>query len=259
MKMKWPESVALIRHDTSEYNLLKERKKHDPLYKNFLQAWDHDPGSEAARQLAQAVQAKFALGTGDAKTKLADAEGRQAYETGVALRVREKVPHVIFVSPYDRAVLTLKHITRGWPELADVKVYEEERIREQGHGLSLIYNDWRVFHTLHPKQRQLFEIEGPYWYQYPQGEDVPMVRERNRSLMGTLIREYARKRVLLVTHHLNILAIRANLERLSAEQFIELDKKDKPINCGVTMYRGNPHKGKQGHLELDYYNHRYYR
>ena len=34
-----------------------------------------------------------------------------------------------------------------------VKIIEDERIREQEHGLSSIYNDWRVFFTLHPEQK----------------------------------------------------------------------------------------------------------
>jgi len=257
--MKWPRSLTFIRHDTSAYNLLRPQKLADPVYQAFLEEWRQNPDSEECLKLALQVKEKFALGVGDADTPLADAEGRQAFETGVGLRENgADLPDVIFVSPYTRALKTLEHITRGWPELAKVKTYEDERIREQEHGLALIYNDWRVFETIHPEQRELRAIEGSYWYRYPQGENVPDVRNRNRLWQQTVMRDFAEKHVLAVTHHLNILALRANLERLSAKEFIHLDEHEKPINCGVTRYVGRPDLGTDGKLVLDYYNHQYY-
>jgi broad specificity phosphatase PhoE len=248
----------LIRHDTSAYNVLKVKKKADPVYNMFMVERLRNPLSEETKRLACHVQQRFALKMGDAMTPLADAEGKQACRTGIALAVCDKVPDVIFVSPYLRAKLTLKHLIRGWPALGDVKVYEEERIREQEHGLALLCNDWKVFEALHPEQRLLRNMEGSYWYRYPQGENVPDVRERNRSWLTTLTREFRGKKVLVITHHLNILAMRANLERFGAAEFLRLDAREKPINCGVTLYRGNPKKGKDGRLELEYYNRKNY-
>jgi broad specificity phosphatase PhoE len=256
--MKWPYSVTLTRHDTSVYNNLKKLKANDPLYKEFLVAFKNSPHAEETKMLARKVKEKFSLGCGDADTPLADIEGRQAFETGQALSSSRLLPDVIFVSPYKRTLDTLGHIIRGWPELSEVKVVEEERVREQEHGLSLIYNDWRVFHTLHPDQAELYKIEGPYWYRFPQGENVPDVRERNRSFITTLVRDFSHKNVLVITHHLNILAMRANLERLGATEFLRLDKEEKPINCGVTRYFGNSTKGTNGQLVLDYYNKKLY-
>jgi len=258
--IKWPEWIMLIRHDVSAYNILKEQKKGIELYQRFLEAWHRDKAAADTRALAEQVYGKLALGIGDAKTPLADSEGRRAWEVGKALKKEgNPPPDVIFVSPYKRTLMTLRHIIRGWPELAKVKVYEEERIREQEHGLALLYNDWKVFETLHPEQRLLRKIEGPYWYRYPQGENVPDVRDRNRSWTSTLTRDFAGKRVLAVTHHLNILATRANFERLGEKGFTDLDEHDKPINCGVTLYRCDPDQGQNGRLVLDYYNRKLYR
>lgn len=257
--MKWPLSLTAIRHDTSAYNLLKGKKQEDPVYKEFLRSFEANPRSEETRALAIAIKETFSLGVGDASTPLADKEGRQAVEVGEMLRVEGLLPHVIFVSPYERTIDTLEHITRGWPELADVKVYEDERIREQEHGLALIYNDWRVFHALHPEQAELHKLEGSYWYRYPQGENVPDVRLRNRNWQQTVMRDFNGQHVMMITHHLNILALRANLERLGAEEFVELDNKDKPINCGVTRYVGKPDQGRDGRLVLDFYNKRLYK
>jgi len=214
--MKWPLSLTAIRHDTSAYNLLKGEKQASPLYQSFLAAYEKDPRSDETRRLAMDVKDKFSLGTGDASTPLADKEGRQAFETGQRLREEGVLPHVIFVSPYERTVDTLGHLIRGWPELEDVKTYEDERIREQEHGLALIYNDWRVFYVLHPEQAELHALEGPYWYRYPQGESVPDVRLRNRNWQQTVMRDFNGQHVMMITHHLNILALRANLDRMGA-------------------------------------------
>ncbi|MFZ2038820.1 MAG: hypothetical protein WAV11_02695 [Minisyncoccia bacterium] len=77
--------------------------------------------------------------------------------------------------------------------------------------------------------------------------------------MTTVVRDFPEKFVFCVSHHLDILSIRANLERWSAEQFIKVDNEDKPINCGVTAYCGNPKKGKEGRFELQYYNRKFYK
>ena len=254
--MKWPSSITLIRHDISAYNILKDKRVNDPLYKDFLASRKDKKNYEETKLLALLVMQKFALGIGDADTPLAN-EGVQAYKTGLVLS-SGKVPDVVFVSPYKRAMFTLGKLIGGWPALAKAKTYEEERIREQEHGLALLYNDWKVFHALHPDQEALYELEGPYWYRYPQGENVPDVRDRNRSWLSTLTRDFAEKDVFVVTHHLNILAMRANLERLSAQDFIFLDKREKPINCGVTVYRGHPDQGKDGKLVLESYNVKHY-
>lgn len=248
----------LIRHDTSAYNVLKEAKKNDGVYASFLAAWDAAPDSEETRRLAIEVKEKFSFGVGDSDTPLADAEGKQARLTGEALAKEFETPDVIYVSPYARTMATLEHLTRGWPALGGVKVFKDERIREQEHGLALLYNDWRVFHALHPDQRMLRKLEGAYWYRFPQGENVPDVRLRNRSWIETIIRDWRGLRVLAVTHHLNILATRATLERLEAAEFLRLDKEETPINCGVTAYKGHPDKGQDGKLLLDFYNKRYY-
>ncbi len=248
----------LIRHDKSAYNELKDTKCDDATYQEFLRAFDTKPHAPETQALARKIKETFALGVSDAQTPLGKEEGKAAVITGEKLRAEHEVPDVVFVSPYVRTRKTLESLTKGWPELANVKTVEEDRIREQEHGLSLIYNDWRAFQSLHPEQYFLHAQEGKYWYRYPQGENVADVRLRNRSWVDTLVRDYSEKKVLVVTHHLTILALRANFERMGEKEFIHLDEHEKPINCGVTLYRGNPAKGKDGKLELDYYNKKYY-
>lgn len=254
--MKWPDSVTLVRHGQSAYNALRAAKEQDPLYQEFRRAFRADFRSAKTRRLAKEVQGKFALGVSDYKTPLTKEGRRQALRTGMSLSEQMRAPDVVFCSPYWRTRATLGWMRVGWPSLRRVKTVFEDRIREQEHGLALLYNDWRVFQALHPEQKELRDLQGSYWYQYPQGESASQVRDRGRDVQSMLIREWGEKHVLLVLHHITILSLRANLERLSPEQFIHIDEHEKPANCGVTRYEGVPTLGKDGRLILWYYNQR---
>jgi len=252
--MKWPETVSLIRHDISAYNVLKPQKEASHLYQEFTQAFRKNPDSDESHRLAIEVKGEFSLKCGDHNTPLADGSGTNAETMAKNLRDRIDFPDVIFVSPYERTQATLGMMIKGWPELRNAKTVIEERITEQDHGLATLFNDWKVFQVLHPEQRDLYNRQGSYRYRYPQGENVPDVRERLRSWMNTVTRDYKEQNVLAVTHHLSILSFRANLERLDENEFLRLDKEEKPINAGVTIYKGNPNEGSDGHLVLDVYN-----
>ncbi len=257
--MKWPTQLVIVRHGQSEYNVLRGMKSSDPLYAEFKKAFNADYRSGEARRLAIAVRKKYALSVGDVGTRLTEAGVEMAKTTGASLKqTLGGLPDTVFVSPYHRAVETLESMKLGWPELATVRTVSEDRIREQEHGLSNLYNDTRVFHVMHPEQKELIDLQGSYWYQYPQGESVSQVRDRIRSFMSTLVREYSGQRVMLVTHHLTILSIRAILERLTPKEFLHLDEKEKPVNCGVMIYRGNAGAGRDGRLELVEYNTKHY-
>ena len=256
--MKWPVELALIRHGESEFNALKASKRTSGLYDEFCDHFKREWDSPRTRDLALRVQKEFSLDFGDYDTPLTTKGTEQAGQTASRLSQTVGLPDAVFVSPYLRTCQTFSAMKVPWPDLGRAKILFDDRIREQEHGLSLLYNDWRVMHVLHPAQHHLWERQGRYWYQFPQGESVSQVRDRARSWMTTLIREFAGKRVLAITHHLTILSLRANLERLSPEQFIRLDEEETPINCGVTVYRGNFDLGSDGRLQLALYNQQLY-
>jgi len=256
--MKWPNYVMLIRHDKSAYNILKEQKEEDKTYQRFLRAYEKNWRSRWTRHLARKVQEKFALGVSDASTPLVDGAGKDAMAVGAALKDEFELPNVILVSPYERTLCTMENLIKGWPRLRNVPVYEEERVREQEHGTLLLSNDKKVFFALHHEQKELYDQEGPYRYRYPQGESIPDVRKRAHSTIGTITREFSEKNVIIISHHVNILAMIANLRRFGEKEFLQLSREDKPINCGVTLFRGNPGRGKNGKLELAFYNKKYY-
>lgn len=253
-KLKWPKSVTLIRHGESAYNILRPQKEKDEVYLRFKEEYEKDHRSPTTIRLAQEMQRKYSLGVGDYETPLTPNGQRQALITGQNLSKVIEKPDVIMVSPYFRTMETLARLAEGWPALKNVPQFPDERIREQEHGLSLLYNDWRIFHVFHPEQKKLYDLLGSYWYQFPQGESVAEVRERCRDEVSMLIREFANQHVLLITHHLTILSFRANLERLSPEQFIDLDREFKPKNCGMTQYCCDDKVGTAGRLELKFYN-----
>lgn len=260
--MKWPNELTVIRHGESAYNVLRPIKEADAKYQAFKKAFDANEDPELVRQLAEEIVAEgtLTLDHGDHDTPLTDWGHEQALLTGKGLRLGNVIglPDIIYVSPYNRTKDTLEGIKEGWPELEDVPVVEEERLREQDHGLSIIYNDWRIYQTMHPEQRALYDAQGAYWYRFLQGENVPDVRERTRSWIGTVVREHTGQNVMAVAHHLTKLALRANFERFGEEQFIWVDNNEKPVNCGVTKYVGVPEAGKNGKLVLDIYNNKFY-
>lgn len=256
--MKWPLSITLIRHGESTYNELKNKKTGDETYQKFLKAFKENCASLKTVRLAKKIMATFTLKTSDYYTPLTNTGIEQSRAVAEKLKSVIPVPHVILYSPYFRTRDTLRQMMRAWPELKKAKIVSEDRVREQEHGLTLLYNDWRVFQALHPEQKLIYDLLGSYWYQYPQGESISQVRDRIRLLTNTLIREYSSQHVMIITHHLTILSIRANYERLTPEKFIELDQTEKPINCGVTIYNGNTNTGKNGKLELQCYNAKFY-
>jgi broad specificity phosphatase PhoE len=266
--MKWPEMLVFIRHGESEFNRLRDEKKKNQDFVKFRELFDKEFGvaedanwpSAKLKKLAEKVAKNIRLGVSDYNTPLTKEGVNQALKTGLVLVLKEKIPlpDVIYVSPYRRTVETLNALKKGWPELSKVKTIHEERIREQEHGLQTVYNDWRIYYALNPIQGLLFKLEGEYEYRFLNGENRADVRERVRSFLGTLIREDAGKKVLVISHHLTLLSFRANLERWGRDKFIDADKNEKPINCGMTIYRGKPELGHNGKLILESYNQKYY-
>ncbi len=257
--MKWPASITMVRHGESAYNALRAAKGKDPEYAEFLRLYEEDYRSPACRSLAETMWVRYGLSTSDYETPLSDAGLRQASRTGAALAAETQFqPDIVLVSPYLRTRQTWEQMQRGGFKADGARIIIEDRIREQEHGLSVLYSDWRVFHVLHPEQKLLRKHMGPYWYQYPQGESVSMVRDRLRDVTTMMIREFSSLHVLLITHHLTILSVRANYERLSPEEFIRLDDEEKPVNCGVTRYIGDPRQGSDGKLILGEYNTKHY-
>ena len=264
--MKWPNTLTIIRHGESAYNLFKSRKKDDEEYQKFSalfqkeyeKAEDDKWPSKKLILAAKKMWKKYRLEFRDYNTPLSEVGVSQAVATGMNLKKMIALPDVIYFSPCLRTRETLKGLAKGWPELVNVKRVSEERIREQEHGMQILYNDSKIFCVMNPLQALLMKKDGDYFYRHLNGENRADVRDRIRSFMSTLIRENARENVLIVSHHLALLAIRANLERWLPEEFIRVDIEEKPINGGVTIYQADPKQGGNGKLILKTYNKQIY-
>lgn len=253
--MKWPEYLVLVRHARSKFNELKEELEKDPLWPVFVEAYKTDFQSETSKMLAKALLAKYKNPYRDRKTPLTEFGRKiQAPKTGAYLKTQIELPDVILVSPYIRCLETLEGLKEGWPELGKVKTYEDERMVERSVGIRQLYTHWRIFHVFHPEQKELYDKEGYYDYQYPQGDNMRDVNLRVKDLFGTIIREFHGKKVFGVGHGVTIMGFRTAEERLTEEQFMELDHTNPPRNCSITIYRGDPKQGKNGRLVLERYN-----
>lgn len=263
--MGWPDEVVMVRHGRSKFNDLIFELRKNETYQRFLALFratyrkgDHFRNvmsglwpSVELRELAIEVACltdRLLDGRSDFDTPLSDLGHLQALETGKGLSAVMDLPDVIYVSPALRTRQTLEGLVKGWPALGHVRQYVYDRLREQEHGLRVLFGDWRVYQALRPMEGLLYLREGEYCYRYPNGESRLDAKERASHFYGRLVRKHAGKRVLAVTHHLTILALRAKVEHWDREMFIRVDKKEKPINCGVTTYRFDPHAGSNGRL-----------
>ncbi|MFY9457744.1 MAG: histidine phosphatase family protein [Candidatus Spechtbacterales bacterium] len=251
--------LVIVRHGESKYNALKKIKENDPLYKQFRASYDRDWQSLETRTLALAVKQKFFLGVSQHYTPITEEGKRQARVTGANLKREMLLPDAVFVSPSPRTRDTFECIKEGWPELAEVgNVYFDERIREQEHGLLTLFNDSKVFFALNPWQRDLHDLDGEYFFKFPNGENVPATNLRVGLWFNEVKEKFARKVVLVVSHHRAILSMRTVIEGLSPEEFVRIDRDAKPLNCGVTVYKKVPVCGKSGRLALQCYNKKLY-
>jgi broad specificity phosphatase PhoE len=222
MEQKWPSSLVVLRHGESERNVAKDIAK-------------------------AAGKHSFDLGLRDLETSLTKLGHEQARKTGGYLSSRYKFD-VIYTSPYHRALQTaedLKSKLRDSPSLVT-----EERIRETEFGI-LDGLTSEGIQARFPEEYERRKREGKYWYRPPGGESRPDVALRVQSLLGTLTRDYRRKKVLVVCHSVVVLVFRRLLERWNEDEYLKFDREQDVLNCSITAYRYDPKKGK---LILDCYN-----
>lgn len=262
--MKWPYTLALVRHGESKFNKAKKVLEAHPKWKAFVDEFNKNYRSRKVKNMARELLKLFPASYCDYTTPLTASGRIQAIEAGKYLATLIPPPNVAITSPYLRCRDTLSRMRKGWPAglgvfgvPTAVPHYTDELLVERDVGLRAAYFHWRIFYALHPEQKAFYDHFGDlayYCYRFPQGENMHDVRFRIRKWLDTLVREYAEKNVLVVTHHITILAIRANLERMTPEEFLKLDKENPPKNCSITIYRGDPALGKDGRLVLERYN-----
>jgi broad specificity phosphatase PhoE len=208
----------------------------DQEYQRFCYEYKTDPYSDTCLTLARSLNERFPAFSSDMGTPITAQGSEETAQLGRWLRSWQVIPDILYVSPYVRAWASLVAILRQWPELGKVHLIEDNRLREQEHGLRLLYSDWRIFMALHPDQQRLLDHEGEYWYRYPQGESMADVRVRHDNWLNSLNR-HAGQTVMAITHDVCIVSIRASLERLTVAECRQLAEQHPPRNSSLTWYK----------------------
>ena len=223
MEQKWPELLVIVRHGQSERNIAKEQAK----------------ASGNAMIWGSSLR--------DVDTPLTPLGIQQAISTGKFLRDKA-VFDVIFSSPYMRTMQTAQHIAEQLGRVPEIMM--EERVRAIAFGL-LDGLTHQGIKERYPDEWARREREGKYWYRPPGGESRPDVALRVHSFLGALTRDFRQKKVLVVCHSVVVLIFRRLLERWDESKYLEVDKEDDVLNCGITTYR---YDHEANRLQLDVYN-----
>lgn len=214
MVYKWPARLVVMRHAESEANYHRQYLERIDSPLTHLQIADRDvdvPLTERGR--------------------------RQADEVGRALAAGHPPFDVAYVSPYRRTRETAALATAPLsPRPMEVI---EERLREREFGI-LEGLTKKGLRALHPEESERRLKVGKYYYRPPGGESYPDVNLRVHSFLGTLVREHAGQRVLVVTHSVVVLSFRRLIERLEEEKVLELDRHDEPKNAALSIYESTP-------------------
>ena len=212
---KWPELLMIARHGYSTANERKDNAK--------------KTGAEPS----------WVGITRDQDAELVTLGHQQAYELGLMIgRIQSDLPEVILCSPYRRAKQSMQGIIRGIREYHptyDPKIVIDERIREIEFGI-MDGIDRATFRKLFPSEADRRERDGKYYYRPPGGENRPDVRLRVHSILDTLNRDYVGMKVLIVCHSVVVLAFRSLIERWEEDEYLQIDKEDDVVNCGLTVY-----------------------
>jgi broad specificity phosphatase PhoE len=182
----------------------------------------------------------------DMDVPLSDLGVQQAEAFGLWLAQQSAgaCPDVVVSSPYVRAVATARHVldTAG----LDIELTCDERLREREFGILDLLTHQGVA-AEHPSEAARRARLGKFYYRPPGGESWVDVALRLRSLRDSLVREYADRRVLVVTHEVPIIITRYLLERLDEATALELSRSGRLANCALTTFV----RDDDGVLQLD--------
>ena len=224
---QWPHEIAIVRHGESAGNVARDRA--------------------LAAGLSEIDIAKR-----DCDVPLSPLGERQSRALGQWLARNFDKPHAVLSSPFLRACQTSRIVLEK-AQWADVPLVVDERLREKEFGI-LDRLTRRGIEEEHPDQAEMFTRLGKFYYRPPGGESWTDVILRLRSMIDTLTREYARRRVVIVAHQVIVLCFRYLFERLDEETILAIDRERDVANCSTTVYRYDENLREHGGMSLVWYN-----
>jgi broad specificity phosphatase PhoE len=223
LEQKWPTHLVIVRHGQSERNVEKDAVREAPAAHTF--------GS----------------GLRDMDTQLTETGRRQSRAVGEYLSKHYEFD-AIFCSPYVRTAETAKEIVSKLGRKPHHVT--EERLREIEFGV-LDGLTAKGIEAKYPDEHARRKKEGKYYYRPPGGESRPDVALRVQSFLGTLVRDYRQKSILIVTHSVVVLIFRRLLERWGEAEYLDVDREQDVLNCSLAIYDYDQEKKK---LALTAYN-----
>ena len=207
----WPERLWLVRHGQSAGNVARDHAEENGHELIELATRDADvPLSELGVRQSDALAEWF--------EKMPETERPDAFITSPFVRAHQTctiVAHALGATPRDFHV--------------------DERLREKEFGVL----DRYTVHGIKTKFPELAEqraLVGKFYFRPPGGESWCDVILRLRSVLEVLRRDYARRRVLLVSHQVIVNCFRYLLDELDEARILAIDREGDVPNCGITEY-----------------------
>lgn len=214
--MAWPRLLVLVRHAESEGN-------------------------------TRTVEERAAFDMGTHEYDLTPRGREQAQATGEYLRrtfPREEVFRR--VHPFDFDVRYTSYYKRARETMALMcpgeKVYEDPRLAEAQRGIWHTMTREQIEAT-YPHEIVRKEREGLYHHRPMGGENWPDVELRIHSFLGTLARDYADKKVLIVVHGFWLILFQRLIHHFSIEEAERRYRAGTFENASVTVYEGRNYVG----------------
>ncbi|HSO32568.1 MAG TPA: histidine phosphatase family protein [Labilithrix sp.] len=153
---------------------------------------------------------------GDHEICLSDLGHAQARDAGRTIGREYLSGGLVYASPYRRTRQTLEDLLDGASEggedlRADLRIYEDPRLREVEHGYDPV-----------PPQEDLRKRHGWFYYRFRGGESPADCYDRTSSFLESMMRQAERRpteRILIVTHGLLIRCFVMRFLHLSVEEF----------------------------------------
>ncbi len=204
---RWPERIVIVRHGQSEFNVAKDLLE------------------EGLKERLEAL-----VNVRNVDIKLTEIGIWQAKETGKYLAEQDFKFDICYSSPYKRALQTAEKIINQFDY--ELKIFQDNRVREKEfgvlHGLT-----GEAIREQFPEHYRARKRDGKYWHRLLGGENYPDVEFRLHSFLGTLVRDWPRKNVLIAAHQVPCILFRALFEHLREEEVLTLGDYN---NCGISEY-----------------------
>lgn len=200
----------------------------------LLLARHGESAGNLARDRALAENLQFIdIAQRDCDVALSERGEEQARALGRWLGASGEVPDAIVASPYVRAQQTAQIARQAGGWTTGVRI--DERFREKEFGMLDRLTRSGIMARF-PEQSAMRERLGKFYYRPPGGESWADVVLRLRSAFASLQQEYARGRVLIISHQVVVLCMRYIIEDLTEPQILAIDNASEVANCSLTTY-----------------------